>query len=158
ALLLCGVSGCAEPLTPSSYAEEYEEALCAWSSGCGVFQSRGQCREALVWDTTGRFQYLVAAIEAGRIAFDADAASACLEQVVALPCEENLLGAVLFSTGPAAAPEPCDDVFVGQVRNYDPCLSSEECAGADPVCGFPPTCTEACCEGSCRDRGGAPKL
>lgn len=159
ALWLCALAGCAEPLTPVSYAEEYEEALCAWSSGCGVFPSRGQCRDALVWDSSGRFQYLAAAVEAGRVAFDAEAATACLDQVVDLACEQSLLEAVLFFTGPTAAPEVCGDVFVGQVRNYDPCLNSEECAGQNAVCGFSPMCgNDACCEGSCRDLGAPPEI
>ncbi|PCC69381.1 hypothetical protein SAMN02745121_08101 [Nannocystis exedens] len=154
-------AGCAQSATPENFAGEYEEALCAWSSGCSVFQSRGQCRDALVWDTSGRFQYLLAALEADRVTFDAEAAEACLEQVSALACEADLLDRVLFSVGPAAAPEVCREVFVGKVRNYDPCLNSEECAG-DAVCGFPPGgCPEGmCCAGACRvlDTGAGPKI
>ena len=116
---LCGLTGCTEPLTASSYASEYEEALCAWATGCGVFQSRFQCRDSLAWDTTGRFQYLAESSEAGRVDFNA-ATATCVDTLASLQCEENLLQQILFG-GPSAAPEPCQDVFVGQVRNYDPC-------------------------------------
>ena len=162
AALWLGVAaaGCAEPATPENFAGEYEEALCAWSSGCSVFQSRGQCRDALVWDTSGRFQYLLAAVEAGRVGFDEEAAEACLEQVSALSCEQGVLDEVLFSVGPAAAPEVCRDVFVGKVRNYDPCLNSEECAGDNAVCGFNPSgCPDnMCCAGACRVLGAPPEI
>lgn len=160
AALWLGVAGCAQTATPDNFAGEYEEALCAWSSGCSVFESRGQCRDALVWDTTGRFQYLLAAHEAGRVEFDAEAAEACFEQVVALPCDEGMLSAVLFNTGPAAAPAVCGDVFVGKVRNYDSCLNSEECAGDNAVCGFNPSgCPDGmCCPGACRVLGGPPEI
>ncbi|MDC0721266.1 hypothetical protein [Nannocystis bainbridge] len=155
-LVLCVTAGCAEPATPDDFAGEYEQALCAWASGCAVFQSPAQCRESLVWDTSGRFQYLLAALAAERVKFDAEAAEACLEQVSAQACERNLLERVLFSVGPTAGPAVCADVFVGKVRNYDPCLNSEECAG-DAVCGFSPFgCEEdMCCPGACRVLGGA---
>ncbi|MDC0669330.1 hypothetical protein [Nannocystis radixulma] len=162
AALWLGVAaaGCEGPATPENFAGEYEEALCAWASGCSVFQARGQCRDALVWDTSGRFQYLLEAVDAGRVGFDAAAAEACLEQVSAQVCDGELLNAVLFSTGPAAAPEVCHDVFVGKVRNYDPCLNSEECAGDNAVCGFNPAgCPDnMCCAGACRVLGGPPEI
>ncbi|WAS95571.1 hypothetical protein [Nannocystis punicea] len=149
-------AGCAQQATPENFAGEYEEALCAWATGCSVFQSRGQCRDALVWDTSGRFQYLLAALEADRVAFDAEAAEACLEQVSAQACDRDQLDRVLFFAGPTAAPAVCADVFVGKVRNYDPCLNSEECAG-EAVCGFSPLgCDEGtCCAGACRVLAGA---
>lgn len=155
---LCALAGCVEPPTPSNYAGEYEAALCAWSSGCSAFSSPAQCRDALVWDTIGRFQYLADAVEAGRMEFDADAAQACLETIAALPCEGNLIEQILFFQGPSAAPEPCQDVFVGKVRNYDPCMNSEECEGDNAVCGFSPTCQDACCVGACRDLGDPPAI
>lgn len=155
---LCALVGCVEAPTPENYPGEYEEALCAWAYGCGVFTSKLQCRDSLVWDTSGRFQYLGESVAAGRMKFDADATKACFEAIEVLPCDQQTLQQILFSVGPTAAPEPCQEVFVGKVRNYDPCLSSEECVGEDPVCGFPPTCTEACCVGACRDRGGPPAV
>lgn len=158
ALALCALTGCVEPLTPENFGREYEDALCAWASGCGAFPSRHECREALAWDTIGRFQYLAAAADAGRVAFDADAAQECFAQLTALGCERDLLEEILFWGGPPSAPPACQRVFTGKVRNYDPCLSSEECAGENAVCGFSPNCSDACCAGSCRDLGAPPKI
>lgn len=151
AVALAALAGCAEP-SAGTFAGDYEAALCEWATGCSLFETRAQCRDALAWDSIGRFQYLEQAVAAERVRFDADAAAACVEAVERLACDQFQLESVLFFDGISAAPPVCGDVYVGLVRNYDPCLQSEECAGEDPVCGFSPTCTDACCVGACRDR------
>lgn len=145
------LAGCTPP-SAGTFGADYEAALCEWATRCDVFETRQQCRDSLVWDTIGRFEYLADAVAAGRVTFDADAAEACLDAVRGLGCASEDLSPVLFNAGFAAAPTSCRDVYVGEVRNYDPCYSSEECAGGDPVCGLPPGCAEMCCVGACRDR------
>lgn len=143
--LACGSS-------PASFGDDYEAALCEWATSCRVFEKTKQCREALVWEEFGRFGYMAEAIAAGRARFDADAAERCFAALEALPCTAGALEALLFQDGLAAAPDACQDVYIGTIGNYEPCMHSGECAG-DAVCGFPP-CDEACCEGSCRQLGG----
>lgn len=154
---LAALSACGDP-SPSTFGADFEAALCGWATGCRVFQSEAQCRDALVWEAAGRFDYLEQSAAAGRVRFDPDAASRCLGAIGDLQCDEFALSSIVFEAGLRAAPEACRQVYVGQVRNYDPCLSSEECAGDNAVCGYPPACTDACCVGACRDLGSPPKL
>lgn len=157
-LTLLALAGC-QPPSAATFGADYEAALCDWATECSVFATRTQCRDALAWDSIGRFQYLEEAVAGGRARFDPDAAAACVDEVRTLACDEGTLTRVLFDVGLAAAPASCQDVYVGLVRNYDPCFSSEECAGEDPVCGLPPACADMCCVGACRERGaGLPKI
>lgn len=152
-------AGCSEP-TPSTFGADFEASTCRWATRCNVFASERQCREALVWEELGRFEYLTQAVADGRARFDGEAAGRCLNAIEELGCGGEEIDEVVFQQGLRAAPEVCRDVYVGEVRNYDPCLSSEECAGESSVCGYPPpsVCMEACCVGSCRDLGAPPKV
>lgn len=154
---LMAVSACAEP-SPSTFGADFEASLCRWATGCSAFVDAAQCREALVWEELGRFDYLTQSVADGRTAFDAEAAGRCLNQIEELACEESALNRILFDDGLRGGPAACQQVYVGKVRNYDPCLSSEECAGANAVCGYPPMCMDACCVGSCRDLGAPPAI
>lgn len=153
------LAACSEP-SPSTFGNDLEASMCRWATRCNVFDTERQCRDALVWEALGRFDYLADAVADRRATFDADAAGRCLNELEAQDCGEDLLDAVLFQSGLRAAPAVCRDVYVGEVRNYDPCLASEECAGDDAVCGFPPagSCMDACCVGACRALPGPPKL
>jgi hypothetical protein len=161
--VMCGLlalaPGCSEP-TPSTFGADFEASMCRWATRCNVFVDERQCREALVWEELGRFEYLTQAVADGRARFDADAAGRCLNAIEELGCGAQEIDTVVFQEGLRGAPAACGDVYVGTVRNYDPCLSSEECAGDNSVCGYPPPsiCMEACCVGSCRDLGAPPKV
>lgn len=146
---LLALAGC-QPPSAGTFGADYEAALCEWATECSVFETREQCREALVWDSIGRFEYLERAVAAGRARFSGDAASGCIEAISQLGCEKQPLTSVLFDVGFSAAPAICRDVYVGLVRNYDPCFSSEECAGETAVCGQQPACADMCCVGACR--------
>lgn len=161
--VMCGVlalaAGCSEP-TPSTFGADFEASLCRWATRCNVFVDEPQCRAALVWEELGRYEYLTQAVADGRVRFDADAAGRCLNALEELGCGGDELDAVVFQQGLRGGPAACAGVYVGKVRNYDPCLSSEECAGDNSVCGYPPPsiCMDACCVGSCRDLGSPPKI
>jgi hypothetical protein len=161
--VMCGLlalaPGCSEP-TPATFGADFEASMCRWATRCNVFVDERQCREALVWEDLGRYDYLTQAVADGRARFDGDAAGRCLNAIEELGCGGAEIDRVMFQEGLRGAPEVCRDVYVGAVRNYDPCLSSEECAGDFSVCGYPPPslCMEACCVGSCRDLGSPPKV
>lgn len=157
--LLALAPGCS-PLTPSTFGADFEASMCRWATRCNAFVSEAQCRSALVWEELGRFDYLTQSVADGRTRFDAGAAERCLDAIEELGCGYEEIDRVVFEDGMRGAPAVCRDVYVGEVRNYDPCLASEECAGENSVCGYPPpsVCMEACCVGSCRDLGAPPKV
>lgn len=155
-LFAAALAACSRP-TVGEYPDDYEAALCEWATECSAFRSESQCREALIWDAFPGLTYLEQAAAAGRVEFSRSRAADCLDALAVQPCEEGTLQALLYDGDLARAPAVCREVYVGKVRNYDPCMRSEECDGVDPVCGFDPTCSEACCVGACRDRGRGPE-
>lgn len=124
------------------YPRELEEAFCDWQHECHAYERRRDCIDASDIDQDPQFDYLLRAAAAGRIAYDRDAADACLDAVRDRDCE-------YVSDVDDAEEDVCDRVFRGQVGRNEPCLSTAECAG-NAVCGFDPGCSDQCCVGACR--------
>lgn len=72
-----------------------------------------------------------AAVDAGKIEFDADAAASCIAFGEGLSCPD--FWGNLFEDMPAS-PASCDTAFVGKVAIGGACTTSLECAGADTTC------------------------
>ncbi len=79
-----------------------------------------------------------AAIDAGTLEYDPNAAADCLDDLRDAACD-----------APGVRGTACDDVFRGTVAAGGACRSHEECAG-DAFCDV-----DASCPGECRARGGA---
>lgn len=131
-------AGCGPP-SVGEYAVELELAYCQWETECHRFASVVDCQEARRLDVDEDLEYMARAVQAGTAVYDEDAAVDCLGAIRGMSCEEEY----------PRPPESCDEVFRGRVGANAPCRSSLECAG-DAICGFDPTCFEACCPGACR--------
>lgn len=146
-----------------------EEAYCGWAAGCGGYASVDACLAVEFFDewyqtdllAAGEFnpggqrgaavQYLLAAREAGRIAYDGAAAATCLAYVEARGCDAP--GTYVPGEEELAGKAACAQVFRGTMVRNGPCYLAIECAADEGVrvaCGLDPNCTDACCVGGCR--------
>lgn len=163
-----------EALEFSDFFLAAEQTYCDWAVRCGGFASAEACDAAEFFEVmyprnllaSGYFdggesgvavEYLLASHAAGRIVFDAEAAAVCLAYVEARGCLEP--GTYAPSEAEIAGQAACEAVMHGAMVANGPCLLSLECAAEDDarvVCGFAPTCSDACCVGGCRTLTTAP--
>lgn len=145
-----------------------ETSYCGWAARCGAYETADDCLAVEFFDVTypdgllasavfrqqfggAVVKYLLQSFEAGRIEFDAEAAATCLAYVDARGCDRPWT--YTPSEEEVAGRKACASVFRGTMTRNGPCIVSMECARGEfdeAVCGFDPTCTDACCAGGCR--------
>lgn len=103
--------------TPPTNAEECVDAALMFAGALGVDESISR------------------GIEAGRLRYDADAATACVASIRDADCQE-------FSR--FLVEGDCEAVFVGLVATGDPCEQSDECADPDAYCFSPDSPNYTC--------------
>ncbi|WP_170135656.1 hypothetical protein [Nannocystis exedens] len=163
-----GTGTTGEAITLAEFFDLAEETYCGWAVRCGAFAEAADCRAVEFFETvypprllaearldygeTGQaVEYLLASEAAGRLVFDAEAAASCLAYVEARGCA--LPGAYAAEEAELAGQAACNAILRGTMVENGPCLLSVECApqeAATMVCGFDPSCSEACCLGGCR--------
>jgi hypothetical protein len=139
-LVLAGaaVGGCAQDPEPVAIAElgaELQESICDWAVRCAHAPDRATCERLLdpkSYDTR-RAQDSVAA---GRLAYDAAAAGACVAATAGAHCLATPF------TDPA-----CDRMFAGLIVEGGACTDGFECA--DNAQCLDTTCGDQCCSGTC---------
>lgn len=131
---------------PSQYAAEGRRVACERAVRCVEHPDVGSCMEALKHDDASIAQVL-ADVASGKIAYDAEAAAACLDHVSQRECN------------PAAwaFPTACAEVFTGTIPAGEPCLHNSgqcadygacvQCVGQDDCVACP---TNTCCGGTCQ--------
>jgi hypothetical protein len=138
-----------------------EVAWCEWQVACRQYGVEARCESVnhmeerlsmrrlsgVGSDEAVPLAYMAEAIEIGRIAYDREAAAACLAYVRAQTCEREYWH--VFSEEEEAGRAACEAVFEGRMGRNGPCLSASECAETS-ICGFDPACVDACCVGACR--------
>lgn len=168
-----------ETMQMHEYFIAAEEAYCGWAATCGAYETADVCLAHEFFDVwfqtnllaSGVFsagstfgprgtavKYLLAAHDAGRIEFDAQAATDCLAYVKSRGCDRP--ESVVPDEAQAAGIAACKAVFRGTMVRNGPCYSAAECAaedGAEVVCGLNPSCMDACCVGGCRVLSGVPQ-
>jgi hypothetical protein len=136
ALLLAGCGGGAPaPVAFADYAAEGQAALCAWAVRCRHAPDDATCRRILdprQFDTRRADDGL----RLGRLAYDADAAGACLDAGRAAAC-----------SAPPFTDASCDRVFTGLVPQDGVCTTAFDCAGGARC--LDRVCDAACCVGAC---------
>lgn len=145
-----------------------ETAYCGWATRCGAFDSADGCHAVEFFDVSypdgllasarlhdgsqgALVKYLLESYEGGRIEFDGEAAATCLAYVEGRGCDRPWTYEP--TADEVAGRAACDAVFRGTMTRNGPCILSMECAHEETdtaVCGFDPTCVEACCAGGCR--------
>lgn len=161
-----------EPRTEVALADFYEEAevaFCTWQTACRQYGVEARCRSVnhledrlsmqrisgVGTDDAVPREYMDEAVKVGRIGYDAKAAAVCLDYIAARSCERESLHE--FSEAELAGRDACEAVFKGRMGANGPCMAANECA-QEAICGFSPTCTDACCVGACRVLAGPAKL
>jgi hypothetical protein len=119
--------------SPDEFATAYPQALCALYVRCGNIAAADAARCAS--NSTDRFTVgeQVAAVAAGRLGFDLDAANACLDRIAASNCNDYVQAATL-----------CAPTFPAALSVGSPCDLYDECIGG--ICSFsaPATCGGTC--------------
>jgi len=153
-----------EPVTEVAFDDFYaaaEVAFCEWQVACRQYGVTVRCETVNHMESRLSMQvlagvgladavpidYMKEAIEVGRIGFDEEKAASCLAFVQQRTCEISYLHT--WTEEELAGQAACEGVFTGRMGRNGPCLSAAECAEAS-ICGFDPSCVDACCVGACR--------
>lgn len=136
----CGDDETAAPqgVPIEEYTSAYKGAVCEYLVRCHFFPDQATCDANTVNDR-GVVQ-AVAAVSAGVLTYDADAARSCIDAIGAEDCYSNV---VL----PRDLRQKCDGVFGGRKGEGEPCFQAIECEGVDALCEG--SCTDSCCQGTC---------
>lgn len=113
---------------------ELAEALCERYVRCGVSHDEDSCKRAQVEGFIGQSglnTQFSAALSAGRMRYDADAARACLEKIRTGACDVDPLSTWMLVEGVGMSVD-CRFLF-GPVEDGEPCRGSGEC-GDRSVC------------------------
>ncbi|MFH2007006.1 MAG: hypothetical protein ABI333_10515 [bacterium] len=127
-----------------SYCDEWVAMACEVAAACDCLDgySEALCRTYLITDCRDEVE---APVNAGRMAFDPQAAGQCIQQQWEIAHDCDLTG--------ADWPQACDDMLVGQVPAGQYCDSDSECL--TPLECYNDSCVDlpgegqACLQGSC---------
>jgi hypothetical protein len=112
-------------------------ARCERLVRCGLLATEETCT---AFFRTPDEDNLHAAIDAGKIHYDGEAAHRCLEALAALPCDET-------SREVRIPVEACEQMLAGTLEVGDPCAFDRECRSGS--CDAPVCPSDSCCTGSC---------
>jgi hypothetical protein len=130
-LLLCG---CADSIALDDYRPAIWQATCDWYVRCGALTA-DDCALQLYLTTSDS----PAAVRAGLVSYDGEAAAACVAAYADLPCDV---------TEPYPDFSACSDVYRGHNAIGEPCITGIECESG--TCFYSEGwCGEACCMGTC---------
>jgi len=139
-MLAAVLAACTSASVPlDKYDDELVAARCQRFVRCGLFVDNDSCEAyfRIVPDVTRQ-----PAIDAGKLAYDGDAAKRCNDAITAQTCD----GA---SRDGRLLPAACAKVFVGKVGDGDACQYDLECASARCNRDFATCQHGACCAGTC---------
>ncbi|MFE8604857.1 hypothetical protein [Archangium violaceum] len=127
------LAACSSGVKQEDFDTELAEAVCEKYVQCGVSHDEDSCKRNQLQGFIGQrglTQYRED-FRAGRIRYDATAASACLEKIRTSTCDVYPLHARLFMPGVGMSVD-CRFLF-GAVEDGEPCHGSGEC-GARSAC------------------------
>jgi hypothetical protein len=127
-------------LTVDNIDEAVASAFCDIYVRCGVIDDHATCL-AIFGNNLGLGGDLEAAVDAGKVIFDAGKGRECLNSFGNATCDLRV-GVFSNRTQPLA----CDETFRGTVGAGGQCALNEECISHD--CDVP-ACPDACCQGTC---------
>jgi hypothetical protein len=138
AIAACGNDDSGGPATVHNIGSQIESAYCNMLVRCGLVDDAALCRSLnldLNVDPS-----LVAAVDAGKVTFDATKAQACLAGIASWSCDRTVVFANRWT------PPECSEIFGGTVADGGACGLSRECVSN--VCTVP-ACPMGCCQGTC---------
>lgn len=126
--------GCADSLALDDYRPAIWQATCDWYVRCGALAEE-DCALYLYRTTSSS----PAAVRAGLVRYDGEAAAACVAAYADLPCDVSQ---------PYPDFSACADVYRGLNAIGEPCITGIECESG--TCFYSEGwCGEACCTGTC---------
>ena len=133
--------GCGDAIALEDLTDAFLAAACEQEVACEQFPDEATCRAATKVDLS----LFVAAVEAGTVRYDAEAAPVCIEAMTPSHC-------LLWGDGDRdraeRGAEACRRTFRGAVELGGTCAQDFECAG-EARCGAPICEGQQCCLGSC---------
>lgn len=117
----------------------YKDAYCTYAARCGLFPDKGACVSANILIDPKVDANVIAAIQAGKIAYDGRNVKKCFEALAALTCDRT-------DQDSRIEPAACSKLVHGIGKNDDPCVMSEECASGYCSISSP---TDTCVMGHC---------
>lgn len=133
----CSNDSSGGPIPITALEASYHAYYCNLAVRCGLVSDLGTCSKLqLGVDISAD---LVAAVQAGTVAYDGTAAGECLAGITAT-CDRSLV------LSDRDAPVACDEMFAGTVGDGGACGLDQECISG--VCSVP-GCSMACCQGTC---------
>lgn len=134
---LLKVAGCGASVAVEDLDDALADAWCDQRVRCGVFETRAECDplEGAVDPA------LLAGVSTGTIAYDGEAAAACVEAISHASCDPS-------SRGQRRQAKSCDSVFSGTLAEGEDCLLDAQCVSR--VC-VRADCGMECCVGVCAE-------
>jgi hypothetical protein len=122
---VCGCSGGGGPVQLENVCDEMQDALCDYIKKCDLdfylkFAAKSTCDQLFSCDEMNIAE-MTKAVDAGRMAYDADLAGTCLQKMRNAKC-------ALFDDMFEELGEDCDKVFSGLVAVEGDCYQGNECA------------------------------
>jgi len=139
-LALLTASGLGSCVAPDKLDYRVAKATCDLAVECGGYPDVRTCMDVSYVKEPST--YLDAALDAGRVDYDSAQAYRCVRAIKKLKCHRG--------EDQSEVEVDCQGIMSGNVEPEQPCMLGAECAGELSVCGFDPTCTDACCPGACR--------
>lgn len=131
-------------------ASSYKAAYCTFQVRCGQFPDQATCVSANFSGGLSIDANVVAAIQAGKIAYDGRKVKKCFEALAAATCDST-------DQDSRMPPAACSTFLRGNGKNGDPCVMDEECASQSCSISVPTdTCTIGQCFGDAAPQPAAP--
>jgi len=168
-LVACGAKPTAHQATPdaspvalAAFSSAYVAAYCAFEVRCGQMSDVTFCEAfAAAGGSEAVFNSLsatLAATNAGKVAYDPDAAGNCLATITSLDCN------TVFNSPNPRDVAACSGVFTGRLASMESCITDDECpsggvcvnssasqTGCAGTCG---TVAQGTCDSSAQCSGG----
>ena len=141
----CSGSKGGNDISLANYEADFRAALCHYLVLCDEMPDQATCIASTnIEESVSFFPTMQVDIAAGRVAFDAQAARACIDGFKSLRSCTQLEIAPLFER----LQDTCAAVFSGTVPPGGVCFFDEECTGRDR-CSRLACATPECCQGTC---------
>jgi hypothetical protein len=134
--VLAAACGGGDSIAIGDLVTKLRAAECNYYVRCGLFANVADC-EAEFGSVD---QNLFAAVDAGKVKYDGEAAASCLSQLEHASCDST-------KKDVRESPDACADTFTGTLAADAACAFNQECQSGD--CIPPASCTMACCIGTC---------